>query len=129
MKLLLDTHVLLWWLVSPERVAEPARRAIADPQNEVYVSAATGWEMAIKAGLGRLPVPPDLRSWLPERLTAERLTPIPVTLTHALGVERLPLHHRDPFDRILIAQAAAEEIAIVTRDRAFQPYGVRLLAG
>ena len=127
MNLLLDTHALIWWLATPERLSEPARNEIADPGNGVYVSAASAWEMAIKTGLGRLTAQPDLQSWLPARLSTERFVPLPVTLAHALGVERLPFHHRDPFDRILIAQANAEGMALVTRDSAFDRYELRLL--
>jgi len=126
-KLLLDTHALIWWLTGPERLNERARREIADLANDVYVSSATAWEMAVKTGLGRLPVPPNLQAWLPEQLSADRLMVMPVTLTHALGVKQLPLHHRDPFDRLLIAQAMTEDMLIVTRDRIFQGYPVRLL--
>lgn len=85
------------------------------------------WEIAIKVGLRKLAVPPNVDGWLPERLNADRFVPMPVTLEHALGVERLPSHHRDPFDRLLIAQAATEDMTIVTRDRAFDLYAVRLL--
>jgi len=125
--LLLDTHALLWSLIAPEQLAEQARSEISDPNNGVYVSAASAWEIAIKSGLGKLTTPPDLQTWLPAQLGAARFTPLPVTLAHALGVERLPLHHRDPFDRILIAQANAEGMALVTRDPAFDRYEVRLV--
>jgi len=127
-KLLLDAHALIWALFEPEHLAEAARREIVDPDNDVYVSAATAWEIAIKAGLGKLPAPPpDLQDWLPNRLTADRFVPLPVALEHALSVERLPSHHRDPFDRLLIAQASAEGMSIVTRDPAFGRYDVPLL--
>jgi PIN domain nuclease of toxin-antitoxin system len=125
--LLLDTHALIWWLVAPEQLVEPARQAIADPTNAIYVSTASAWELAIKSGQGRLLMPPDLQGWLPARLNAERLTPIPIKLDHALSVEQLPTHHRDPFDRLLIAQALAENMTLVSRDRVFQAYPVRVL--
>lgn len=127
MRLLLDAHALIWALYEPEHLAEAARREIVDPDNDVYVSAVTAWELAIKVGLGKLPLPPDLQDWLLDRLTANRFASLPVTAEHALAVERLPRHHRDPFDRLLIAQATAEDMAIVTRDRVFQAYAVRVL--
>jgi PIN domain nuclease of toxin-antitoxin system len=125
--LLLDTHALVWALAEPERIAEAARREIADSANDVYVSAATAWEIAIKVGLGKLAVAPDLKDWLPDQLSAARFVPLPVSVAHALGVERLPRHHRDPFDRLLIAQAVVEGMTIVTRDRIFDRYSVRLM--
>jgi PIN domain nuclease of toxin-antitoxin system len=126
-RLLLDTHALLWWLGEPERLRPEAREAIAAPRALVYVSAASAWEIAIKLGLGKLVVPPDVRTWLPDALAATRFTPLPVTIEHALGVEQLPSHHADPFDRLLIAQALAEQLTLVTRDPSFRPYGAPLL--
>lgn len=127
MNLLLDTNALLRWLNAPEELAGDARRRIADPSNDVYVSAVAAWEIAVKVGLGKLAVPPDVRSWLPDRLNADRFLPLPITLEHALGVEQLALHHRDPFDRLLIAQGIVEEMTIVTRDRVFDRYAVHLM--
>jgi PIN domain nuclease of toxin-antitoxin system len=125
--LLLDTHVLLWWLADSSRLSEPARAAIADPNNRVLVSAATGWEIAIKLGLGKLAVQSDAADWLPAELTANRFSTLPIDLRHALAVERLPLYHTDPFDRLLIGQAALEGLTIMTADRQFEPYGPRLI--
>ena len=122
---LLDTHVLLWWLAEPERLSAEATRAIADGANKLYFSAAGAWEMAIKKTLGRLDYPGNL----PEVLAANRIEPLPVTLAHALAVADLPLHHRDPFDRIQIAQARLEGLTIVTRDPEFGMYGVPLVQG
>ena len=127
MNLLLDAHALLWALADPGRLLEGVRQKIEDPDNSVHISTATAWEIAIKVGLGKLPVPGDLQDWLPAALSASHFLHLPVTLEHALGVERLPLHHRDPFDRLLITQAVVEGMTIVTRDRAFEPYGVQLL--
>jgi PIN domain nuclease of toxin-antitoxin system len=126
-RLLLDTHALLWWLGEPERLRPEAREAIAAPQALVCVSAASAWEIAIKLALGKLAIPPDARTWLPEALAASRFTPLAVTIEHALGVEQLPSHHTDPFDRLLIAQALAEQLTLVTRDPAFRPYGAPLI--
>ncbi len=119
---LLDTHVLLWWLAEPERLSAEARRIIADGANALYFSAAGAWEMAIKRTLGRLEYPGSLQ----EVLAENRIEPLPVTVAHALAVSDLPLHHRDPFDRIQIAQSRLEELAIITRDPEFTAYGVPL---
>lgn len=127
MKLLLDTHVLLWWLLDNTRLRRPARDAIADAANRVYVSVVNVWEIAIKVGLGKLPVPPNVATWLPAQLQQQQLTVLPITVEHALGVEHLPGHHNDPFDRLLIAQAVAEGLTIVTSDPAFARYGVPLI--
>ena len=127
MSFLLDTHVLLWLLAGSPRVGTALLTTLADPGNTVYVSAASAWEIAIKAGLGKLAVPPDLDHWLPAEIAAAGLTPLPIDLNHALGVERLPRHHTDPFDRLLIAQAIVDDITLVSADRAFDAYGVRLL--
>jgi PIN domain nuclease of toxin-antitoxin system len=125
--LLLDTHVLLWWLGEPDKLRAPVRRAIADPRNSVYVSAVSAWEIAIKIGTGKLVLPPDARSWLPEAVQASHFTPLPVTIEHALGVEHLPRHHADPFDRLLISQTVAERLTLVTADPQLAPYGVALM--
>jgi PIN domain nuclease of toxin-antitoxin system len=125
--LLLDTHVLLWWLGDVDQIRAPARRAIADPRNTVYVSAASAWEIAIKVALGKLTVPPDARRWLPEAVRDSQFTPLAITIEHATGVEHLPRHHADPFDRLLLAQAMAEQLTLVTADPLMEPYGVPLL--
>lgn len=120
MTLLLDTHVLLWWLDDPQLLSEAARIAIEDGKNAVYVSAAVAWEIAIKKTLGKLKAPDDLEAIM----AANRFHPLPVTISHALGVMALPNHHRDPFDRLLIAQAMLEGITFVSRDQHVENYGV-----
>ena len=124
MRLLLDTHALLWWLEDSPELSADARERIADGSNEVAVSAASAWEMAIKQAAGRLRVPDDLG----DALEASHLMPLPITLEHAFRAGSLPPHHQDPFDRMLIAQALIEGLTIVTRDARFEPYGVPLLA-
>jgi len=126
-KLLLDTHALLWFLVDDHRLTPATRGLMADPINDVFVSAASAWEIAIKKSLGKLTVPPDIATWLSAQLTRSRLTPLAITVSHAAAVERLPAHHADPFDRLLIAQANAENLSVVTSDPQFEQYDVRLV--
>jgi PIN domain nuclease of toxin-antitoxin system len=123
MTLLLDTHTFLWWLDDPALLAESARKAIADGKNLVYVSAAVAWEIAIKRSLGKLDAPEDLEAVM----AANRFLPLPVTVPHALAVATLPDHHRDPFDRLLIAQARHEGFQLVSRDPFMKLYDVPLL--
>jgi PIN domain nuclease of toxin-antitoxin system len=127
-RLLLDAHALIWWLLDSRRIGARARASIADPRHVVYVSLATIWEIAIKVGLGRLDLPPNLESWLPRELAANRIALLPVTLAHTLAVEHLPGHHRDPFDRLLVVQAQAERLTLVTSDATIALYDVPILA-
>jgi PIN domain nuclease of toxin-antitoxin system len=119
LKLLLDTHVVLWWLAGAP-VSEEAERQLADPTNRVLLSAAVVWEVAIKRSLGKLEAPADLVPVLTEAGAAAT----PITLEHAAAVEHLPPHHRDPFDRLLIAQAKVERAAIVSADPELRAYDV-----
>lgn len=124
MRLLLDTHVLLWWLNSPSHLDPAAEAAISDGNNEIFVSAATIWEVAIKRSIGRLTIPMPLTS----TMTKAGLAELPVRWDHARRVARLPDHHRDPFDRVLVAQAIEERLVIVTRDPLVRRYAVPTLA-
>ena len=121
--LLLDTHVLLWWLDDPASLEAATRRLIADPRNRVFVSAAVAWEITIKRQLGKLEAPDDLEGALEE----ERFQHLPITVPHALAVAELPAIHGDPFDRIQIAQARLEGLTIVTRDATIPSYDVPCL--
>ena len=121
MNLLLDTHVLIWW-DEGRRLAAEARRAIANADS-VYVSAASAWEVAIKTGLGRLR---PIRT-VEQAVDESGFLELPVTFRHAERVGKLPPHHRDPFDRLLIAQADVEELTLVTRDAVFARYGVGVI--
>lgn len=125
MRLLLDTHILLWALSDDPALSEGARTAIVDGRNEVLVSAVSAWEITIKKALGRLRAPDDL----PEQLAARRLAPLDVTIAHALAVGTLPAHHADPFDRLLIAQARVDRLTLVTRDAHIRRYDVKTLLG
>lgn len=124
MRLLRDTHVLLWWLDGGAMLGPEACAAIADPATRIDVSAASVWEVAIKQSLGKLRAPAGLL----EQLERHRFAQLPVTGEHALRAGLLPRHHDDPFDRMLIAQAEIEGLCVVTRDPAFAAYGVQLLA-
>jgi len=123
-KLLLDTHVLLWALEAPGSLRPAAREAIENPRNPVLVSAASAWEMGVKTAIGKLRTPDDIVG----QLRQKRFTPLHVTVEHGIQVGRLPLHHRDPFDRLLVAQAQLEGLTIVTRDPRIERYDVQTLA-
>ena len=127
MKLLLDTHAFLWWIADDPSLSTRARRAIAGAANEVYLSAASAHEMAIKAGLGRLRLREPLEELVPREVAACGFRVLPVQLSHALGVSSLPPIHRDPFDRLLVAQARIEDLALVTIDKALGRYGVKIV--
>jgi PIN domain nuclease of toxin-antitoxin system len=116
--------VLVWLLTDERRVRPEARAAIRDPEQFVAVSAVTAWEIEIKRATGKLDAPRDL----PERLEETRFFPLPITVEHGVAAGQLPLHHRDPFDRMLIAQAQLEGLTIVTRDPGFEPYSVATMA-
>jgi PIN domain nuclease of toxin-antitoxin system len=122
-RFLVDTHAVLWWLTDDPALSTAARAAIADPDDEPLVSAASVWEIAIKRALGKLTAPDDL----PERISDSGFQWLPVTAAHAWRVRDLPLHHRDPFDRLLAAQALVERLAVVTSDPRFGDYGVDAL--
>jgi len=121
-RLLLDTHALLWWLAD-EGLTTEARDAIADPANLVAVSAASAWEISIKKALGKLAAPDDLE----QQVQTGGFLPLPISIAHGVAAGQLPYHHEDPFDRMLIAQAHIEGLTIVTRDKRFDVYRVALL--
>jgi PIN domain nuclease of toxin-antitoxin system len=123
LKLLLDTHAALWWLSDDERFGEQASHHLADETNQVLLSAAVVWEVAIKRSLGKLDAPEDLA---PTLLDAG-VQALAVSVDHAAAVERLPWHHRDLFDRMLVAQASIEGAALVSRDESLRPYGITLI--
>jgi len=118
-RLLLDTHVLLWWLADDPKLTKAARAIIADPDNEVLVSSVSLWEIAINAALGRIEVELDD---LEAAIARNGFRPLPIGFRHALTAGSLPIIHRDPFDRMLIAQASVEELRVVSHDRVFERY-------
>ncbi|MPZ65231.1 MAG: PIN domain-containing protein [Pseudonocardiaceae bacterium] len=123
MRLLLDTHVVIWWLEASPRLRDETREAIAQAA-DVFVSAVSAVEIAAKTAIGKLSTPDDFA----ERIAAHSMIELPVIVRHGLALQDLPLHHRDPFDRLLIAQARCEGLTIVTNDRAFTAYDVAILA-
>jgi PIN domain nuclease of toxin-antitoxin system len=123
MILLLDAHAVLWWLADDPTLAEPAKRSIADPSNDVLVSAATIWEIEIKRALGKVQAPDGLLS----ALEAAGFDVLPITGADAERAASLPPHHRDPFDRMLVAQSVRVGALVVTRDQAFTVYGLDTL--
>jgi PIN domain nuclease of toxin-antitoxin system len=127
MKYLLDTAVWLWSIGPVERLNRKGRELLADGEEEIYFSAVSAWEVSIKASLGKLRLPGPPETYVPKRLAEQAIQPLPVYHHHALKVHSLPWYHPDPFDRLLIAQAQSEDMAILTADRAFEEYAVKVL--
>lgn len=128
MRLLIDTQCWLWMQAEPDRFSFETRALLLDPGNELFLSAASSWEIAIKYALGKLPLPEPPSTYVPSRLQSSGVIGLAIEHAHALHVESLPLHHRDPFDRLLVAQAQLEELPIVTADRALASYSVTIVA-
>ena len=122
-RLLVDTHVLLWWLGDDARLGPRSRDLISDPANAVFVSAATAWEISIKRSIGKLEAPEGLDGIVEE----EGFEKLPISFFHAEQAGSLPQHHRDPFDRMLIAQSQAEGLEVVTADKVFAQYALRIV--
>jgi PIN domain nuclease of toxin-antitoxin system len=119
LRILLDTHLVLWWLMDSPSLPKDARTFISDPENDVFISAVSLWEIWLKESLGKLTVPASFE----EQLAAEPFQSLPLTGKHARQVALLPWRHRDPFDRMLVAQAQAEELMLLTADAMLAPYG------
>ncbi len=124
MNLLLDTHAFLWAIDDDPKLSQKARKAIVDGKNIVFVSAATAWEITIKKGIGKLKTP---QADYLEELRLHRFTALDITTEHALAVDGLPEHHKDPFDRMLAAQAQVENLTLVTRDPRLMIYPIRVI--
>lgn len=122
-KILLDTHALIWWLDGDPQLGELASKCISDSRNEVFVSAATNWEISIKKAIGKLDAADDLDSIIDD----EGFTKLAISNFHGDQAGKLPLHHRDPFDRMLIAQAQSEGLELLTKDEVFPLYSVRTI--
>jgi len=125
-KLLLDTHAFLWFMAGDPRLSGTARRAIEDNEGELWLSAASVWEMAIKSSLRRLTLPARTSDYIADKVQ-RGLQILTIDWPVAAAVERLPFHHRDPFDRLIIAQAQVERVDVVTKDRVFRRYGVKVV--
>ena len=125
MRLLLDTHTFLWWIMDSPESSTRVRDAMRNPANELFLSAASAWEIAIKANLGRLYLPDRPDRFIPGQLTRNAIESLPIEMSHALRVARLPAIHRDPFDRIIVAQSISEKMPVVTRDVFIAKYKVR----
>lgn len=124
MRALVDTNAWLWFSGSSHRLGPQTRALLIDPKNELFFSHASAWEFAIKAGLGKIAGIGDPAAYMRSRLRRQRIVPLAITLDHVLAVAALPAHHRDPFDRLLVAQAQAESLTIVTSDPHLVLYGV-----
>jgi len=127
MRLLLDTHIWLWWQMSPGSIKPAIKDQIVDADNEVLLSTVSTWEMTIKIAVGKLQLPQPLEEMLPESLLLDSMLTLPLSHHHCFELTRLPMHHRDPFDRMLIAQARQESLTLVTADSMFHRYDVELL--
>lgn len=127
MKLLLDTSTFLWWLTEPARLSPRVLSLLTDRRNEVALSAVSGWEIALKRRIGRLDLPRDTATLINDAVVDYAITVMPVTMAHAVRGGGLPLHHKDPFDRLLIAQAEIEGLPLASPDPAFAAYGVETI--
>lgn len=126
-RILLDTPVWLWMLAAPERLSPGSRTLLIAAENELLFSAASAWEIAIKHGLGKLQLPESPAKYIPRMMVHTSVTPLPIHHRHALRVAALPEYHRDPFDRLLVAQAQLESVPIISADRHFRQYDVEVL--
>jgi len=126
-RVLLDTQAWLWMLAAPERFSRRSRALVASPKHELLLSAASAWEIAIKCAAGKLRLPGEPEMVVPTLMAQSQVTPLPVLHRHALRVAALPPHHRDPFDRLLVAQAQVEDLPILTADRMLRLYDVKTL--
>jgi PIN domain nuclease of toxin-antitoxin system len=126
-RLLLDTHAFLWWVSDAPELSNTAREAISDTGNECFLSIASCWEMAIKSSIGKLRLSKPIERFVNDLITENGFRLLSIDLRHTAKVASLPFHHRDPFDRLLLAQAITEKLTIVTADNQFSSYGVKLL--
>ena len=127
MKLLLDTHIFLWWADDPEKLSQAALSALQDEANEIILSVVSVWEMQIKIQLGKLKLSLPLKDLIKNQQETNQLNLLPVELKHVLALDTLPFHHKDPFDRLLMAQSLEEDLTLVSADSQFTPYSVKLL--
>ncbi|MDP2804649.1 MAG: type II toxin-antitoxin system VapC family toxin [Gallionellaceae bacterium] len=127
MKLLLDTHVFLWWVSDAPELSDAARAAISDPGNTCYLSLASCWELSIKSSIGKLKLKKPVERFISEQMQKNGFLLLNIELRHVAKVESLELHHRDPFDRLLVTQAKTERMTLVTADAVLSDYGIRCI--
>lgn len=127
MRVLLDTHAFIWWVTDNVQLSPTARNVIADPDNVLFLSSASAWEIVIKVRLGKLDLPEPPETYIPSRLIMNRFESLSIQMAHALQVVNLPALHQDPFDRILIAQSQVEEMPIITVDNKIIQYSVDVI--
>ena len=127
MRVLLDTHVFLWLIIGDGRLSRKAKQAFLEPKNRIYLSAVSFWEISIKMSLGKLSLKNGWVRLFEKEMKINTIQMLPIEITHCEQVSKLPFHHRDPFDRMLISQAMVEEMAIVTGDGQFSGYGIPLV--
>ncbi len=125
MRLLLDTHAFLWFVLDDGRLGRNAGSLLRDPDNDLLVSPATFWEIAIKISIGKYSLGEDFASFMERQITDNDMSVLPITIRHTATVAALPFHHRDPFDRLLIAQGIVEHVPLLSTDAAFDKYSVR----
>jgi PIN domain nuclease of toxin-antitoxin system len=126
-KVLLDTHAFLWWITDDPRISSRARDVVQDAENELYLSAASGWEIAIKTQLGRLQLPGEPDVYLTRQMSVNAIRPLAITMRHSLFVYGLPDIHKDPFDRMIVAQSILEEMHLLTKDGNILKYGIQVI--
>lgn len=129
MKALLDTHAFLWWILDDPRLPRRIRDVIAEEDTDLFLSAASCWEIAIKAKLGRITLPARPEVFISSQMSENTILPLPIEAGHALHVFSLPMHHRDPFDRLIVAQAKLERLPIITSDPLIAQYKVKTIWG
>ncbi len=128
MRFIVDTQVWLWWHAEPEKLGPKARALLEDENNEAFLSAASVWEIAIKYSVKKLPLPEAPREYVSSRIASGQFSIMDITANHALECAALPMHHKDPFDRILVSQAMVERISILTADRIIRKYAVEVIS-
>ncbi len=126
-RFLLDTRVFLWWVKGASNLTKAAHQAISNTSNECYLSLASCWEMAIKSSLGKLRLTRPIETFVSDQLRANNFKLLNIELRHITKIEKLPFHHRDPFDRLLIAQAITDKLTLITAESVFADYGLKLL--
>jgi len=126
MRLLLDTHAFLWAIADPDKLSAKVKRLLLDQHNEIWLSAASLWEIALKAAAGKLELPQE-RDYFEKHLAYLGARVLPITARHVLEIFQLPHHHRDPFDRLMVAQSLCEDLVLVTKDKSIRRYGIRAL--